>query len=89
MACYKIEWKQSAAKELRKLPKPIIGEILNAVAELADNPRPPGSQKLRGSLHAYRIRVRDYRIVYLILYDVLRVEVIKVGHRKNIYRHLP
>jgi mRNA interferase RelE/StbE len=86
MASYKIEWKQSAKKELKKLDKQIVPRILQAVENLADNPYSSGSKKLIGSDSIYRIRVGDYRIVYNIKSSVLVIEIIKVGHRREIYR---
>lgn len=86
MASYKIEWKQSAKKELKKLDKQIVPRILQAVENLADNPYSSGSKKLIGSDSIYRIRVGDYRIVYNIKSSVLIIEIIKVGHRREIYR---
>ncbi len=86
MASSKIEWKQSAKEELRKLDKQIIPRILQAVENLADNPYSLGSKKLIGSDSIYRIRVGDYRIVYNIRSSVLTIEIIKVGHRREIYR---
>ncbi|MDJ0899079.1 MAG: type II toxin-antitoxin system RelE/ParE family toxin [Xenococcus sp. MO_188.B8] len=86
MASYKIEWKQSAKKELKKLDKQIIPRILQAIENLADNPYLSGSKKLIGSDSIYRIRVGDYRIVYNIKSSVLTIEIIKVGHRREIYR---
>ena len=88
MASYKIEWKQSAKKELRKLGKTVIPGIVNAVECLASEARPTGSRKLQGSEHLYRVRVGDYRIVYSIENKVLLIEVIRVGHRKDIYKKL-
>ncbi|MBE9169540.1 type II toxin-antitoxin system RelE/ParE family toxin [Pleurocapsales cyanobacterium LEGE 06147] len=85
MASYKIEWKQSAKKELKKLDKQIIIRILQAIEDLADNPYSSGSKKLIGSDSIYRIRVGDYRIVYNIKSSVLTIEIIKVGHRREIY----
>ena len=86
MASYKIEWKQSAKKELKKLDKQIIPRILQAVENLAENPYSSGSKKLIGSDSIYRIRVGDYPIVYNIKSSVLVIEIIKVGHRREIYR---
>jgi mRNA interferase RelE/StbE len=88
MASYRIEWKQSARKELRKLAKTVIPKILKVVAALAENPHPKGSKKLRGSEYTYRIRVGDYRVVYSIFSNLLVIEIISVGHRKGIYRKL-
>jgi mRNA interferase RelE/StbE len=86
MTSYKIEWKQSAKKELKKLDRQIIPRILQAVESLADNPYSSGSKKLIGSKSNYRLRVGDYRIVYNIQSSILTIEIIKVGHRRDIYR---
>ena len=85
MAFYKIIWKASAAKEVYNLPKSIIPRVFGAVAALAENPNPAGSRKLRGSKNNYRIRLGDYRIIYSVYKNMLIVEVVQVGHRKNIY----
>jgi mRNA interferase RelE/StbE len=86
MVSYGIEWKQSARKELKKLAKAAIPEILEAVAALAENPRPKGSKRLQGSEYTYRIRVGDYRVVYSIYSNVMVIEITTVGHRKDVYR---
>lgn len=86
MASYKIQWKNSAKKELKKLDKQIIIKILQAVEKLAANPHPSGSKKLMGSEYIYRIRVGDYRVIYNIQSSLLTIEVIKVGHRREVYR---
>ena len=88
MASYSIEWKQSAQRELRKLDKKPILRILEKVQSLAENPYPSGSKKLKGSEHTYRIRVGEYRVVYTVRTKVLTIEIIRVGHRKEIYRKL-
>ena len=86
MAFYKVQWKNSAKKELKKLDKKVIVRILQAVGKLASNPHPSGSKKLMGSESIYRIRVGDYRIIYNIQSSVLTIEIIKVGHRGEVYR---
>ncbi len=86
MASYRVEWKLSAKKELRKLNKAAIPRILEVVAALAEDPHPAGSKKLRGSEHTYRIRVGEYRVVYTVAANTLVIEIIKVGHRKGVYR---
>ncbi|AFZ51964.1 type II toxin-antitoxin system RelE family toxin [Dactylococcopsis salina] len=86
MALYKIEWKQSAKKEIKKLDKTIISKILEAVAVLAENPHPRSSKKLKGTENTYRIRIGNYRVVYSVFPSVLTIEIVKVGHRKSIYR---
>ncbi|MEI6652330.1 MAG: type II toxin-antitoxin system RelE/ParE family toxin [Chlorobiaceae bacterium] len=86
MACYSIQWKKSAVKELQKIAKQVIPDIVEAVNALAVDPLPLGSKKIRGSLQTYRIRRGDYRIIYSIEEDCLVVQVITVGHRKDIYQ---
>lgn len=85
MDSYKIEWKRSAVKELKHLPKQEIARMLEAVERLARDRYPSGVRKLAGSEHSYRIRVGDYRIIYNILSKTLIIEIIRVGHRKNVY----
>jgi mRNA interferase RelE/StbE len=88
MASYRIEWKQSAQRELKKLGKGVIPRIWEAIQDLAENPYPRGGRKLTGTEHTYRIRVGDYRIVYSVRESTLVIEVVRVGHRKDIYRKL-
>ena len=88
MASYKIEWKQSAQKGLKKLKNKTISKILQTVETLSDNPHPYGNHKLRGSEYTYRVRVGDYRIIYSIYSDIMTIEIVRIGHRKEIYRKL-
>lgn len=85
MDSFKVEWKHSAVKELKHLPKQVVTRMLEAVESLAKDPYPCGVRKLTGSEHSYRIRVGDYRIVYNIRSSILVIEIIRVGHRKNVY----
>ncbi len=86
MASYNIVWKQSAEKELKKLNKSAIPKILQVVESLASVPHPAGSRKLHGSEHLFRIRMGDYRVVYSVENRLLIIEIIRVGHRKDVYR---
>ena len=86
MTSYNIQWKQSAKKELKKLDKQTIRRIVQAVEKLAEDPYVTGCKKLVGSKSVYRIRVGDYRVVYNIRSSVLVIEIIRVGHRREIYR---
>ena len=86
MASYKIEWKNSAYKELQKLPHPIITRVVAAVSELSNEPFPHGVKKLVGSEFSYRIRVGDYRVVYKVFENRLIIEIVRVRHRKDVYR---
>lgn len=85
MGSYKIEWKRSAARELRKLPREAVSRILQAVEELSADPYPTGVRKLVGSEQTYRIRVGDYRVVYSVFSSTLIIQIIRVGHRKDVY----
>ena len=71
-------------KALEKINEPYYSNIKEAIYSLADNPRPKGYKKLKGR-DGCRIRVADYRIIYDIFDDVLLVDVIDLGHRKDIY----
>ena len=87
MAGYEIRLKASAAKEIERIePKKLRRRIVDRIARLADDPRPPGCEKLSGHVDRYRIRQGAYRIVYSIDDDVLIVIVAKVGHRSDVYR---
>ncbi len=85
---YRIEFKPSAAKEFSQLPKNIQKRIAAKVNTLADNPRPRGVEKLEGRENRYRIRVGDYRVIYEIHNEVLLVLVVRIGHRREVYRGL-
>ena len=82
---YTILVERYAQKQIMKLNREDIPLIKEAIASLADNPRPSGCKKLKGEC-AWRIRVRNYRIIYEIDDGRVIVTVITVGHRKNIYR---
>ncbi len=84
MARYKLIFRQSVAKDLRRIPKPDVARILSRIDALQDEPRPPGSEKLSGQPR-YRVRQGVYRILYEIADDVLIVTVVKIGHRKQVY----
>lgn len=88
MTRYKIVWKNSANKELKRLPKDVIEKILLAVEKLSIDLNPIGSKKIAGSISTYRIRIGDYRVVYSSNNKYLVIEVVRVGHRKDIYKNL-
>ena len=85
MDSYSLEWKRSAAQELKKLPREVVGRILTAVEQLSTEPYPSGVRKLVGAEHTYRIRVGDYRIIYSVMASALIIEIIRVGHRRDVY----
>jgi mRNA interferase RelE/StbE len=83
---FRVEWKKSTRKDLRRLPPATADRVLEAVETLAQNPFPQGVEKLSGSEHAYRIRLGDYRIVYEVVIAAKLVEIQRVRHRKDVYR---
>lgn len=85
MAVYKILFKKSVWKDFESIPKKDLKKILKRIELLGEDPRPPGCQKLSGQ-ERYRLRQGRYRIVYSIQDMELSVWVVKVGHRKDIYR---
>ena len=85
MASYSLEIKRSAAKELAALPRQDRARIITRIQALAHEPRPPGCERLSGQ-ERYRVRQGDYRILYEIHDDVLIVMVVKIGHRRDVYR---
>jgi mRNA interferase RelE/StbE len=88
MASYKIAFKTSAEKDLRRLPKPAITSILTAIDALAINPYPTDIKKLKGLERPYfRLRVGNYRVIYEVHNQELVVHIIEIGHRKEIYRN--
>jgi mRNA interferase RelE/StbE len=86
MGSFRIEWKQSARRELRRLDRAVIARVHEAVGSLSPNPFPHGVRKLQGSVNTYRIRVGDYRVIYQVSEDRLLIEIIRVRHRKDVYR---
>lgn len=85
MAAYKLFFKKSVQKDLNAIPKEDVRRILKRIKGLAEDPRPAGCEKLTGQ-ERYRLRQGRYRILYSIQEDELTVWVVKVGHRKDIYR---
>ena len=81
-----VKLRPSAAKTLRKLPKTEQRRIVAALELLAETPRPPKARKL--SDITYRVRVGDYRITYDIHDSELIILIIKIGHRRDVYRNL-
>ncbi len=81
---YQIQIRKTAQKQLDKLPDEIADILLDAIEVLAENPRPKGCKKLKGR-SGFRIRKGDYRIIYDIYDSILIVDIIAVGHRRDIY----
>ena len=85
MGSYKILIKPSAVKEIEAIPQRDRQRIVARIQGLSSNPRPPGSEKLSGQ-DKFRVRQRVYRIVYSVNDDEPSILIVKVGHRKEIYR---
>ncbi len=85
MANYKVLIKPSAAKELESVPKNDRQRITDRILSLSNNPRPAGTEKMTG-VDRYRIRQGDYRILYEIHDRDIVVIVVKIGHRRDVYR---
>lgn len=81
---YRVRIERKAQKKLSKIPEPYYSNLKIAILELGNDPRPPGCKKLKGR-DAYRIRVADYRVIYEISDTIFLVDVVDLGHRKDIY----
>ncbi len=85
MADYRILIKPSAVKELNKIPETELPKIIARIEALSKSPRPKGCEKLAAQ-NSYRIRHGSYRIIYTIEDNRLIIIVIKIGHRRDVYR---
>ena len=85
MGSYKIAFVSSALKELKKLPRQKIPRVMKEIEALGANPRPHGCKKLSGEEY-WRIRIGSYRVVYSIESKTLTVLIIRIGHRKDVYK---
>jgi mRNA interferase RelE/StbE len=86
MKSYQVILTKTAEKELEKLPTTVIKKIVPVLIGLEENPRPVGCKKLKGFDNLWRVRIGNYRVVYVIEDVILLVEVRAVGHRKDIYQ---
>ncbi len=84
---YEVVFKKSAAKELQALPQKVQQKILDAVQLLSLNPYTELLQikKMKGAESLYRVRIQDYRVIYVIENKIIKVTIIKIGHRKEVY----
>lgn len=83
---YAVVLKPAAVRALRKLPEDVRRRVAAHLDALAGDPRPPGVEALQGASDLYRVRVGDYRIVYQLEHKALVVLVVRIGHRREIYR---
>lgn len=87
MAQYSVEIRTSAIKELEAVvPKRERQRLARRISALAEEPRPRGCQKLSGEAERYRVRQGRYRVLYAIDDEARLVDVVKIGHRKDVYR---
>ena len=86
MASYRIEFRRSIERDLRRIDRANVPAVLSTIDGLGHEPRPAGVKKLVGSQSTWRIRVGVYRVVYEIDDEVLRILVVRVGHRRDVYR---
>jgi mRNA interferase RelE/StbE len=85
VASYRLQIKPSAAKELEALPRKDRRRLVARIQQLALDPRPPGCEKLSGE-EKYRVRQGDYRVLYAIDDANLNLVIVKIGHRRDVYR---
>ncbi len=86
MADYEVTFARSARRELEVLDRVLVVRIIVRIESLSHDPRPPGSQKLRGERDLWRIRVGDYRVVYRVDDRKRVVDVVRIRHRRDVYR---
>lgn len=86
MPRYKVEFTSAVLRQLLKLPSKISHKMVSAAEDLAVTPYPIGTRKMKGSENLWRIRVGDYRIVYKVEGHRLVVLILKIGHRREVYR---
>lgn len=83
---YEVEITPAAKRQIKKLPRDVQQKVVAKLEELAFEPRPDGVKKLEGSDNLYRLRLEKYRIIYEIQDSLLLVTVVKVKHRRDVYR---
>lgn len=84
---YRVDFTAAAARQLKRVPESVRARLAPHINALADNPHPAGSKRLKGT-NGYRLRVGDYRILYEIHDELLLVLIVRVGHRREVYRTL-
>ncbi len=83
---YKIEFARAAEKQLADLPHSELKKLAKRIEKLTSDPFPPGYEKMKGSDDLYRIRQGDYRVIYSVFKSKLVILVVKIGHRREVYR---
>ena len=83
---YRIEFSPAAERQFKKIPKEVQIRLKHRIDILAENPFPRGVKKLSAEENFYRLRIGDYRIIYQVKGKALLILILKLGHRKNVYR---
>ena len=86
IVAYRVEVEPAVDRALAKSPPQARDRILRRIEALAEDPRPPGCAKLTGLKDTYRVRVGDYRILYEVHDRLVLVVVVRIGHRRDVYR---
>lgn len=86
MGRFEIRVSRMAERQLRKLPSVARDRVVRAVRALADDPVPRGSRRLTGYDDVFRIRIGPYRVLYSVAASTLTILVLKIGHRRDVYR---
>ena len=84
---YQVSILPAALRQVSKLPRIVQERIQQRIDALAEDPRPPGTKALAGRSGFYRLRVGDYRVIYEIRDEILTVLVVRIGHRREVYRN--
>ncbi len=85
MGSYSVEVKPAARKELEALPDSVLARVLQRMEAMRPSPRPAGCKKLRGYKDQWRVRVGDWRVVYIIDDDAKLVSITRIAHRREVY----
>ena len=85
MSSYAVDLKPSARKELESLPDTVLARVIRRIESLAENPRPAGCKKLKGYKDLWRVRIGDWRVVYVVDDGAKAVSVTRIAHRSKVY----
>jgi len=86
MASYKLQWLPSACSDLKKIHKKYVSKIIRKIEKLCDEPYSRGARKLKDADKSYRLRLGDYRIIYQVDGQTITITIIRIRHRKDVYR---
>ena len=85
---FEIVLKKSVLKDIKRIPRRILENIQERIASLATDPIPSGAEPIQGYKDHYRIRIGQYRVVYEVTSTIRIITVIRIGHRKDVYRNM-